>query len=137
MLYLCSETQLSKRVNEWTSRLEPLLRDQEAAPAYDIHAYSDNMLVQFDQISKSQHTNTSTKNDNSDVIHFDEIVIGKPSAEVCRNFLACLQLANLGNVEVVPPRDHDDLLEVFGVRLVTTHKIMDIANHFTANMVEA
>ncbi len=127
-------------MNEWTSRLEPLLRDQESAPAYDIHAYSDNMLVQFDQISKSQHhANASTKNDDSDsdVIHFDEIVIGKPSAEVCRNFLACLQLANLGNVEVVPPRNHDDLLEVFGVRLVTTHKIMDIANHFTANMVEA
>lgn len=32
-------------------------------------------------------------------ITFDDIARGKDATEVCRMFLACLQLANLGNIE--------------------------------------
>ena len=42
------ETQLSKRVADWTNKLEPILRAQEVAPEYDIHTYSDLVLTQVD-----------------------------------------------------------------------------------------
>ena len=62
MLYksnLCHgrETQLSKRVADWTSRLEPILRAQEIAPEYDIHTYSDLVLTQIDNVSTMDFQN--------------------------------------------------------------------------------
>ena len=36
-----------------------------------------------------------------DFIAFDQVVQGQTSAEVCRVFIACLQLANLGNVDIL------------------------------------
>jgi Condensin II complex subunit CAP-H2 or CNDH2, C-term len=54
-MYVCSltdlrETQLSKRVADWTHRLEPVLRAQETVPEFDIHTYSDLVLTQVDSV---------------------------------------------------------------------------------------
>lgn len=88
------ETNLSRRVNEWTSKLEPQLRAQEEAPVFDIHEYSDKVLTQLSNMDVASKENGT--------VSFTECVQGKSSAEVCRVFLACLQLANTGNLEVVP-----------------------------------
>ena len=179
------ETQLSKRVTDWTNRLEPMLRAQEDAPEFDIHTYSDLVLNEVDAVLRmdphrrlselglglldltdfeNREANISHQNGSDDaagedgvenrdgrrsslispdhlaalqsalandvtVVDFAEIVhaavrksmvtsspVGglvmvddpeeyrlKTSAEVCRIFLACLMLANMGNLDVVPP----------------------------------
>jgi hypothetical protein len=84
------ETNLSRRVGEWTSRLEPILQAQEQRPEFDIHCYSDKTL----NIVASK----VAEKDTGDDVHFSEIVRKQPQYEKCRMFLACLQLANLGNV---------------------------------------
>jgi hypothetical protein len=128
------ETQLSKRVTEWTRRLEPLLRAQEDAPEYDIHTYSDLVLSQVgtvvkmdhyqrfsllgidgDDADEEEHRRCSTRRmsvqEDSGLVDFSEVVglggveagnLGPSSAEVCRIFLACLMLANMGSLDVVP-----------------------------------
>jgi Condensin II complex subunit CAP-H2 or CNDH2, C-term len=123
------ETQLSKRVADWTSRLEPILRAQELAPEYNIHTYSDLVLTQVGSVSEmdlerrfrvlglnsDENTgreenailNTLRTNVRTDraVVDFQEIVgdeEGRSSGEVCRVFLACLMLANAGNLDLIP-----------------------------------
>jgi hypothetical protein len=94
------ETNLSKRVSEWTSRLEPILLDQEQRPEFDIHAYSDKALEKVALRSKELVLEkSSSKDENGPAqVHFSDVVKGESSFEVGRIFLACLQLANLGNL---------------------------------------
>lgn len=134
----CRETQLSKRVNDWTAKLEPLLRNQELAPAFDIHQYSDKILSQFSELSTrnvrkrllDEKVMDKSSSQLSNVIQFEEVVVGQPREEVCRAFLACLQLANLGNIMVVPT----GLASTFGVEVVTTNKQQDIENYFAPSI---
>eukprot|EP01035_Chromulina_nebulosa_P017504 gene17504-23061_t len=94
------ETQLSKRVTDWTNKLDPILREQEKIPAYDIHQYSDNLLVKVNHITKIKSNNIENISNDNCQIKFEEIAQGQNNAEVCRIFLACLQLVNMGNLQV-------------------------------------
>ena len=125
----CRETQLSKRVADWTGRLEPILRAQEAAPEFNIHTYSDLVLTQvgsatrmdfdrrFSKLGLMSGENTDEMESvrlkekrmsvqmDSSIVNFEEILDEESSSsgEVCRVFLACLMLANTGNLELFPP----------------------------------
>ena len=125
----CRETQLSKRVADWTGRLEPILRAQEAAPEFNIHTYSDLVLTQVGSASKMDFERRFSRlglitDQNTDeveavrlkerrmsvqmdasLVNFEEILDqdSTSSAEVCRVFLACLMLANTGNLDLFPP----------------------------------
>lgn len=94
------ETNLSKRVSEWTSRLEPILLDQEQRPEFDIHTYSDRALEKVAHRSKEINLEGISEQErlNPTPVHFSDVVRGESSFEVGRIFLACLQLANLGNL---------------------------------------
>lgn len=91
------ETNLSKRVKEWTNKLEPKLKEQEEAPQFDIHQYSDKILSRVSDLA-------ADTNDTSNIPFYD-VVKDQTPEEVCRLFLACLQLANLGNINVLPNSD--------------------------------
>lgn len=93
------ETQLSVRVASWTSRLEPLLQRQEEEAAFDIHAYSDAVLGDLAQRSHAADAAPA------EAVAFNDVAAGRSAGEVCRVFLACLQLANLGNVDLLRPVD--------------------------------
>ena len=103
------ETQLSKRVSDWTRRLEPVLRQQEESAAFDIHVYADNVLAQVSLTCTTQATShihtTAEKGQNYDpsIVGIEDITGGLSSSEVSRTFLACLQLANLGNIDIIVP----------------------------------
>lgn len=115
IIIICRETHLSKRVREWTTKLEPLLEAQELAPVFDIHEYAQRVL---DEASDLVHQHELTRKDvdttteasmesaKEDVkmVDFEDLVQGNNRGEVCRFFLSCLQLANFGNIEVVPER---------------------------------
>lgn len=143
------ETNLSRRVADWTNRIEPILNEQEKMPPYDIHEYSDRILIQVDKIV---HVSKGGKK-VQDSVKFNDIVVNKKNhspAEVCRVFLACLQLANMGNIFVVPPTktlsdlstqklDKKEIIQSnnagnfsdsFYVKLLDTNKKIDIENQF-------
>jgi len=96
-----SSSLLSRRVIEWQDRLAPILEEEETHKPFDIHAYGRDILQAVDE-----------RKNEEQVVDFATAVRGAPRYEVCRMFLATLQLANAGNLEisrsalpVVPPSD--------------------------------
>jgi hypothetical protein len=86
-----------------------MLQAQEESTKFDIHIYSDRLLIdltrildQDDNERKINYDDKGFKIENGPgIASFDEVVKGQDSAEVCRSFLACLQLANSGNLTVL------------------------------------
>lgn len=117
------ETQLSLRVASWTSRLEPLLQRQEDEAAFDIHAYSDAVLGDLAQRSHAAEAMDAAP---AEAVAFTDVVAGRSPGEVCRVFLACLQLANLGNVDLRRPIDEAAPCEgdsPFSLRLLSADRL--------------
>ena len=103
---------MSRRVAEWTQRLEPILQQQEEAEQFDIHVYCDHFMLDVeDVITRHEHEHqllgqekaeqedvkqaemssaedSNNSKANFDEIGFSEVACGKSSAEVCRIFLA-------------------------------------------------
>ncbi len=112
-------------MSEWSNRLEVVLVEQEKRAAFDIHEYATEVLEETGGILKQRGVDvekglrrssrasaaaTAANMDDEEaegegemVLAFDDIADGKDRAEVCRYFLSCLQLANYGNIEVIPP----------------------------------
>lgn len=118
------ETQLSRRVSDWTRRLEPVLRQQEESTAFDIFTYADTLLSKVSEtvaLPESTRTRRSVGSfgghvaqpdaDTADVSNIDhvvgieEIAAGMNASEFSRMFLACLQLANSGNIDIITSAD--------------------------------
>ena len=51
-------TQLSKRVTEWTERLEPILAAEEMHPPFDIHKVGDNIV---ERLVETRRTKTNPR----------------------------------------------------------------------------
>ncbi|KAE9291292.1 hypothetical protein PF008_g25372 [Phytophthora fragariae] len=110
------ETDLSKQVSDWQEKLTPLLKQQDAHPPFDIHHYGreiiDRLAEEKKNSSLDQHSKTTKRDKNKrarlepvsddederETVPFETLVVGKSQFEVCRLFLASLQLANTGNV---------------------------------------
>ncbi|KAG2506921.1 hypothetical protein BBO99_00009344 [Phytophthora kernoviae] len=106
------ETDLSKQVSDWQEKLTPLLKQQDAHPPFDIHHYGREIIGRLeeenDRISKTpkkdKKSNKRARLDpagdggETETVPFEILVNGKSQFEVCRLFLASLQLANNGNV---------------------------------------
>jgi len=87
-----TETNLTKRVADWQRKLDPLLQEQEMRGPFDIYKYGKQIINSLQ--------GQETKETPTPVIDFSIVVKEQPKFEVCRYFLASLQLANNGNVEV-------------------------------------
>ncbi|KAL4092620.1 hypothetical protein PRIC1_011612 [Phytophthora ramorum] len=112
------ETDLSKQVSDWQEKLTPLLKQQDAHPAFDIHHYGREIIDRLEEEQKStsldKHSRATRKDkatnkrarldpvpedeEEIETVPFETLVGGKSPFEVCRLFLASLQLANNGNV---------------------------------------
>ncbi|CEG38399.1 Uncharacterized conserved protein [Plasmopara halstedii] len=121
------ETDLSKQVTEWQEKLTPLLKQQDTRPPFDIHQYGREILsrLQTQQqakgVTKKRTKKRTRNNDETDAVAFDTLVHGTSSFEVCRLFLASLQLANSGNVALSHAQtaaDHDQV--PFKMRLLSS-----------------
>ncbi|KAF5286153.1 hypothetical protein FQR65_LT12911 [Abscondita terminalis] len=77
-----------RAVNEWRNFIEPKLKRMEKSSEFDIHEYGSKIM---DRIPEGEN------------LEFRVLVSGKKSSEVCKLFLASLQLANTGNIEVISP----------------------------------
>eukprot|EP01122_Echinamoeba_exundans_P009129 TRINITY_DN3155_c0_g1_i1.p1 TRINITY_DN3155_c0_g1~~TRINITY_DN3155_c0_g1_i1.p1 ORF type:complete len:787 (+),score=235.97 TRINITY_DN3155_c0_g1_i1:43-2403(+) len=97
------ETELSRRVAEWNTRLEPMLKEQESRPPFDIQGYGGEIIKTFVDVKKK-------KKEDHPSMPFAKLVEANPAPyEVCRNFTAMLQLINNGNLEIqIQKRPGDD-----------------------------
>eukprot|EP00455_Lapot_gusevi_P056009 TRINITY_DN9205_c0_g2_i3.p1 TRINITY_DN9205_c0_g2~~TRINITY_DN9205_c0_g2_i3.p1 ORF type:complete len:366 (-),score=108.38 TRINITY_DN9205_c0_g2_i3:147-1115(-) len=93
------ESKLSRRVAAWQARLEPILEEQEAHPPFDIHAYGQKLIHKLCEEPEASDEKAPAAETQ---VAFDDLVQGETSYDICRLFLASLQLANNGNVEIVP-----------------------------------
>ena len=112
---------MSRRVSDWTRRLEPVLRQQEESVAFDIFSYADSLLSKVSEtvaLPETARTRRSVgsfggrvtdigadmdeESDTADqVVGIEEIAAGMDASEFSRMFLACLQLANSGNIDII------------------------------------
>ncbi|KAF4146822.1 Condensin II complex subunit CAP-H2 or CNDH2 C-terminal [Phytophthora infestans] len=113
------ETDLSKKVSDWQDKLSPLLKQQDTRPPFDIHLYGREIIGRLEeeqkksslakhskttQRDKNKRTRLATDDEESETVPFETLVDGKSQFEVCRLFLASLQLANSGNVALFHAR---------------------------------
>ncbi|POM74400.1 Condensin-2 complex subunit H2 [Phytophthora palmivora] len=110
------ETDLSKKVSDWQEKLTPLLKQQDTHPPFDIHQYGREIIKRLEEEQESasldKHSKTTKRDKNKrarvdpvsegdegrETVSFETLVGHKSQFEVCRLFLASLQLANNGNV---------------------------------------
>lgn len=105
-----AETQLSLRVGHWQERLNPLLLEEEQRPEFDIHAYGRTVISSMEQeISRhnlnSKQSMDDTQNAPENTVDFRKVTRNCQQYEVCRMFLASLNLSNSGNVELAAESD--------------------------------
>lgn len=85
------DTQLVQRVEKWAARIKPLLEEEDQRGEFDITAYGQSLIRAF------------PKKDVSMPMTKMRLLFSADSEyEVCRMFLATLQLANNYSVEIVP-----------------------------------
>ena len=92
-----AETNLTKRVGDWQSKLSPILEDEAQRPEFDIHVYGDHVI---ESIQKNAEKQFSIKGGGkSHKAFFSSLTQAKKQYDVCRLFLASLSLVNSGNVQ--------------------------------------
>lgn len=79
------QTNLSRRVASWQLKLEPILEEQSQRPPFDINKYGDDVLNVVHEKRAKEKT---------EKLPFEEIVCGRETYDVCRMFLASLQLVS-------------------------------------------
>lgn len=91
------DTKLAKRVEDWTTRIHPVLEKEERRREFDIHKYGENILSRYRQPGQNE----------SDTMNMSKLLRASEKFDVCRLFLSSLQLANQGCIEIEPDENQD------------------------------
>jgi hypothetical protein len=94
------ESALRRRVREWDERLRPVLQAEEAREPFDMHIYGGRVLAHFphpEPAATPEHAAAGGAPLEKDhgvhaELGFSDLVGPVPEYEVCRLFLATLQL---------------------------------------------
>lgn len=105
---LHESSELVSRVNDWKLRVQPLLEEEEKHRPFDVNTYGEELKA---LVTEAEAISTDG---NSSGASAKSIMSGKPQYEICRFFLASLQLANLGEV-VLERGDSDGGFRIKGV----------------------
>ncbi|KAL3132422.1 hypothetical protein ABBQ32_008980 [Trebouxia sp. C0010 RCD-2024] len=112
------QTELAARVSSWRHKIQPLLDEQEARPAFDIHSYGDQILDRLASLScKDSDGPVDVHPTLAEPVGFQVVAQQASQAEVSRLFSAMLQLINNGNIQILPAQQAQ---QPFQLRLVTT-----------------
>ncbi|GMH93703.1 hypothetical protein TrST_g6089 [Triparma strigata] len=99
-----AESQLTKRVADWSFKLQPTLQSEEKRTAFDIHETGTEILGGMQAaVSKQKAEGKKFKGSNASIVDFHAVTSGMEQYEVCRVFLASLMLANAGNITLSHP----------------------------------
>jgi len=100
------ESQLSMRVGEWQTRLSPMLKEQDSRRPFDIHEYGREIIRKCVDVTKDRNNQMVSNSKGvptinpKEPIDFHKMTAEKPQFEICRLFLASLQLSNNLNVKL-------------------------------------
>ncbi|KAJ0398012.1 hypothetical protein ATCC90586_004704 [Pythium insidiosum] len=136
------ETDLTRQVSDWQDKLAPILKEQDRHPPFDIHRYGksilENLEIETSKVADDADAAETTKRskkakskaavDDADrpTVPFDALVGGLQQFEVCRMFLASLQLANNGNVHLVHAQEAAEQDAVpFQMQLLSTANVYE------------
>jgi len=114
--------ELYRNVRRWQEQLEPVLREFDSRPDYDMFEYSNKILTKISDINKGSQPNNSSQ-DESMPIPFWKLAHGQPRWEVCRRFLTVLILTNSGHTDILVAKEQDRLNN-FSVKLLKSEKKM-------------
>lgn len=89
------ESQMSKRVDSWQSKVSIFLQEEEERPEFDIQSYSKQILSNTQQ---SIVNKTKSVSDDSYEIPFVSVTMNQEPYDVSRIFLASLMLCNSENI---------------------------------------
>ena len=96
-------TKLTDRVQQWQSKLAPILEEEEARASFDIHLYSSHVIEAAQssvQEAKRKSLEHGQPQQETTLIPFSAVTQQCSRADVCRMFLASLSLANAGNLVI-------------------------------------
>lgn len=103
-----TETQLSKRVNEWHERLKPLLEEEEQREAFDIIKCGEAVI----ELVEQESMRAKARGEDSKTVAFRDVTLHRDKSDVCRMFLATLSLSNSGNVSIAQKSLDDMTIEL-------------------------
>lgn len=106
-----TDINLVRRVEEWTTRIQPLLEEEERRPEFDISRYGHAILNDLNQVRVLKEVEN---------IRIGALLQQPAKFEVCRKFLAALQLANNYAIEIIPPEG--STVEGFFVKVPSSGK---------------
>ena len=126
-----NESQLSQRVGEWQTRLAPVLEEQAQRRTFDIREYGHEIMgevgEQMDSAKASNRAATKSRASGAPGRERDSARRrhrGKPAYDVCRIFLASLQLANEGNLLLHHPENSGDVCGLNDLRVEVLSDVM-------------
>ena len=96
---------LAERVEEWSARIRPKLEEEDKRPVYDIQASGTDVLQRVHRIETDIKSNDSVQHDDDVLVSMKSAFEAEEPFEVCRMFLATLQLANNYEVEISAGED--------------------------------
>lgn len=118
------QTELSRRVSAWKEKIQPVLDEQEAHGEFDIQEYGDDVLERLVDLEQTTHDS---------VIPFERLVEGEEVFEVPRRFVATLQLACEGNIQLQAEEADENKATNFKVLLMSQdHHHRDLLKEFRA-----
>jgi hypothetical protein len=122
-----ASSRMQRRIEGWQKRMEPLLQEEEARPEFNMRVYGDRIVKALSTAQEeSSKTVDSSSNDEQPLpyqskaseeerpqIVFSSLVnkLQPKPYEICRLFLATLQLANSGNVDIVQQGGGESILD--------------------------
>ncbi|CAM9819154.1 unnamed protein product [Lampetra planeri] len=105
------DTALSRRIRDWDAMIMPTLQMQDDRGSCDIGLYCDRVIGTFER--------------NSQTMRFADIVRDQEPFEACRYMLACLQLANDGNVAVRATGELHEALDTMELKLLSRELVRE------------
>jgi hypothetical protein len=109
-----ASSRMQRRIEGWQKRMEPLLEEEEARPEFNMRTYGDQIVQALSTSSCTEKEEDKNDDDNSTLqktssssqlpqMIFSHLVkkLQPEPYEICRLFLATLQLANNGNVQIM------------------------------------
>ncbi|DBA99076.1 hypothetical protein WJX77_009045 [Trebouxia sp. C0004] len=114
------QTELASRVSNWRHKIQPLLDEQDARPAFDIHLYGDQVLDKLARLScRDPDHPVELQASMAEPVGFEAVADEGSQAEVSRLFSAMLQLINNGNIQIFPGQAQ----QPFQLRLLKTEPL--------------
>ena len=129
------DSNLNQAVNDWRGRIQPMLELERERPEFDIYECGDTVLHKFEHINLEEKNTGSTYN-------FEDVTKGCERYEVCRMFLATLQLANEGAVDFVDKERDEDPTEAsvssnLKVELLSANRHFESSQGFSSRSASA